>query len=62
MMEKGGGKAVLEVHEKDTTEKSDIVEDLGRDSPKASICDSLNVSQSNCHLQPQEEENMTEEQ
>eukprot|EP00957_Ditylum_brightwellii_P156280 11895000-Ditylum_brightwellii.AAC.1 len=54
--------AVVEVNQKDSTDKSDIDEGLGRDSAKASICGSLNESWSNCHLQPQEQEKMTEEQ
>eukprot|EP00957_Ditylum_brightwellii_P181724 13843749-Ditylum_brightwellii.AAC.1 len=61
MMEKECDNTVSEVHEKDSREKSDIIEELGNDSPKASNCDSLNMSQSNCHVQPEEEENMTEE-
>eukprot|EP00957_Ditylum_brightwellii_P199081 15175682-Ditylum_brightwellii.AAC.1 len=45
MMEKGGDNAVPEVHEKSSRVKSNIVEELGSDSPKASDCDNLNVSQ-----------------
>eukprot|EP00957_Ditylum_brightwellii_P130487 9954924-Ditylum_brightwellii.AAC.1 len=37
-------------------------ENLGRDSANASICDSLNVSPNNWHLQAQEQEKMTEDQ
>eukprot|EP00957_Ditylum_brightwellii_P072835 5535450-Ditylum_brightwellii.AAC.1 len=47
----GSDEAVIEVNQKDSTKKSVIDEDLGRDSADTSICDSLNVSPSNCHLQ-----------
>eukprot|EP00957_Ditylum_brightwellii_P066343 5036014-Ditylum_brightwellii.AAC.1 len=51
----GSDEAVVEVNQKDSTEKSVIYEDLGRDSANGSIRDSLNVSPSNCHPQTQEE-------
>eukprot|EP00957_Ditylum_brightwellii_P157416 11980774-Ditylum_brightwellii.AAC.1 len=60
MTEKGGDNAVSKVHKKNSIEKSNIVEEFGSDSSKTSICDSLNVSQSNCHVKPEEEETMTE--
>ena len=57
----GSDEAVVEVNQEDSTEKSVIDEDLGKDSANASICDSLNVSPSNCHLQAQEQEKMIED-
>eukprot|EP00957_Ditylum_brightwellii_P059706 4533008-Ditylum_brightwellii.AAC.1 len=39
---------------------SNLGEEFESDSSKVSNCDSLNVSQSNCHVKPEGEENMTE--
>eukprot|EP00957_Ditylum_brightwellii_P191908 14608629-Ditylum_brightwellii.AAC.1 len=51
MTEKGGDNAGSEVHEKNSGETSNIGETSGSDSSKVSNCDSLNVSQSNCHVE-----------